>query len=435
MSPDIIGIIGIVVMLFLMFLRMPIGIVMMLVGFIGFCCISGLEQGFHILSTTAHAMASTYVLTVLPLFILMGMLAGISGLSKDAYYAINKWLGHLPGGLAMATVGACVGFAAVCGDAVASATTMTTVALPEMRRYNYADQLSLGAIACGGPLGFMIPPSVAFIIFAFLTEESIGDLFMAGIFPGLLIAILYILAIYITCIRNKSLGPRGPRATWKERFSALYLVWGILVLFLLVMGGMYSGVFTPTEAGAVGAFGALILGLIRKGITWKSFTESLYNTLHLTGMIFLLIIGAMVFNYFMAVSELPFTLANFVGTLPVQPIVILALILVVYVILGFFMNVIAIVVLTIPIFYPLILSLQIEPVWFAVLVVLTIMIGLVTPPVGMVVFAVAAYVKDVSLFTIFKGVWPFFYAMLVALIILIAFPQISLWLPSMMKPG
>ncbi len=432
----IIGIIGIVIMLALMFLRMPLGVAMTLVGFAGFCYVSGgLDEGSYVLRTSAYRVANIYMLTVIPLFILMGMLASYGGLSRDAFYAVNKWLGHLPGGLAMATVGACTGFAAVCGDSVATAAAMCTVALPEMRTYKYADQLSLGTIACGGMLGFMIPPSIPFLIYAYLTEVSIGNLFIAGIFPGLLIAFLFIVVIYITCRRNPTLGSAGSRASWRERVVSLHRVWGVLVLFILVLGGMYGGVFTPTEAGAVGAFGALVLGLVKRRLTWKSFATSLSDTALLTGMVFLLIIGAMIFNYFIAVTEIPFALAQFVGGCTVPPIVVMSALLVIYVIVGFFMDIIAVMIITVPIIYPLLLTIGIDPVWFGVLVVLTIMIGNITPPVGIVVYAVGGIVRDVPLFTIFRGIWPFFFAMLIALVILIVFPQISLWLPGMMIPG
>jgi tripartite ATP-independent transporter DctM subunit len=279
----------------------------------------------------------------------------------------------------------------------------------------------------------MIPPSIPFILYGILTEESIGRLFIAGIFPGLLIAILFMAAIYISCRRNPQLGPAGPKASLRERFTALYYIWGILVLFVLVLGGMYGGFFTPTEAGAVGAFGALVLGLAKRKLNWKNLSSALVDTARLTGMIFLLIIGSMIFGYFMAVTEVPFWLADTFSVLPVPPIVIVIILLVMYVILGFFVEILAIMVLTVPIIYPVLLALSIDPIWFGVLVVVTVMIGQVTPPVGVVVYAVGGLVREVPLFTIFRGVWPYLYAMLIALIILVAFPQISLWLPDLMR--
>lgn len=435
MSIETVGVIGIVLMLLLMFLRMPIGVAMAVIGFVGFSVIVGWEQGFSMVSQTAFRAADDYMMIVIPLFILMGIVAGYAGLSDEAFYTANKWLGHLPGGLAMAVVGGCTGFGAVCGSAVATASTMCMVALPEMRKYNYSDQFSLGTIACGGMLGFMIPPSIPFMLYGILTGVSIGSLFIAGIIPGLLIAALFIVAVYITCRFNPRLGPTGPRSSWRERALALYHTWGILVLFILVLGGMYGGFFTPSEAGAIGAFGALVLGLGKRQLTWKNFIASLTETGRLTGMVFMLIIGSMIFGYFMAVTEVPFWLANYVGGLPVPAAIVVVAFLVMYIILGFFVEIIAVMVLTVPILYPVLQVLGVDPVWFGVLVVLTVMIGQITPPVGVVVFAVGGLARDVPLFTIFRGTWPYFYAMLIALVILVVFPQISLWLPSMMRPG
>jgi len=435
MSLETVGIIGLLLMLALMFLRMPLGGVMALVGFVGLWYIVGLEPGLTLLSSLAYSMSSKYLLTAIPLFTLMGILAGNAGLSADAYEAINKWIGHRPGGLAMATMGACAGFAAVCGSSVATAATMCTVAFPQMRRYKYSDQLSLGAISSGGQLGIMIPPSMAFILYGFFTQESIGALFMAGIFPGILITVLFIATILILCWRNPRAAPAGPVASWRERASGLYRVWGIILLFFLVMGGMYTGFFTPSEAGAVGAFGALILGLVKRRLNWQNFTGSLMETGRIAGMIFLLVIGSTIFSSFMAVTEIPFALANVISGLPLPPVIIMVGLLLMYVIAGFFMDIIAVMVLTVPIIHPALLALGVDPIWFGVLVVLTIMMGGITPPVGIVVYAVAGMVKDVPMFTIFRGIWPFLYAMLIAMAILIAFPQISLWLPNMMIPG
>lgn len=435
MNPQAVGIIGIALLLVLIFMRMPLGAALIMVGVAGFCYIVGVKQGLSVLCYTAYRTVSTYDLTVIPLFLFMGVLAGHAGLSTDAFHAANKWLGHQPGGLAMATVGACTAFGAVCGSAIATAATMCTVALPEMRKYKYADRLSLGTIACGGLLGFMIPPSNAFIIYAIFTEVSIGSLFMAGVFPGLLIAFLFMAAIYITCRRNPSLSGVAVRASWRERVVVLSKVWGIVVLFVLVMGGMYGGLFTPTEAGAVGAFGTLALGLAKRQITWKGFIASLSDTARVSGMILFIIVGANTFNYFVAITEVPFWLAQFVGTLPLPTFAIMLALLLMYIILGFIMDIIAVITLTVPIIYPVLLNLGIDPVWFGVLVVLTIMIGNVTPPVGIVVYSMAGIVKDVPLSAIFRGVWPYLFAMLAAMAILIAFPQISLWLPNMMIPG
>jgi tripartite ATP-independent transporter DctM subunit len=434
MSPETIGIIGLILMLVFMLLRVPLGVVMTLLGFGCFAWIAGWDPGLAMFGSTAFRTSTGYMLFVIPLFILMGSLASYGELALDAYYAANKWLGHLRGGLAMATIAGSTAFGAVCGSSIATAATMCKVALPEMRRYGYSDQFSLGAICSGGLLGFMIPPSTAFIIYGITTQESIGRLFIAGIFPGIVIAISYMVAIYITCRINPNLAPRASKSTVKERFSALYRIWGILVLFFLVLGGIYGGFFTPNEAGAVGAFGALVLGLAKRKLPLPVIKKSLTETAQLTGMIFLLIIGANIFNVFIAVSKIPFGLAAFISGLAVPPIGIVLLLVLIYIILGFFMELLSVILITMPIFYPLLLAIGIDPIWFGVLVVLTVMIGQITPPVGVVVYAIGGLVKEVPLSTIFRGVWPFLFAQLAALVLLLVFPQISLWLPNLMRP-
>ncbi len=434
MSPETIGMLGLILMLVLMFLRVPLGVVMAMLGFGLFAWISGWGPGLAMFGSTAFRTSTGYMLLVIPLFILMGTLASHAGLALDAFYAANKWLGHLRGGLAMATVCGATAFGAVCGSSIATAATMCTVALPEMRRYGYADQFSLGTICSGGLLGFMIPPSTAFIVYGIVTQESIGKLFIAGIMPGLLIAVLYMIAIYIVCRMNPSLATKAPAVPWRERFGTLYRVWGILVLFILVLGGLYGGFFTPNEAGAVGAFGALVLGLAKRKLTWQLIMKSLMETAQLTGMIFLLIIGANIFNVFIAVSKIPFAIATFIGGLAIPPIGIVLALVLIYIILGFFMELVSVILISMPIIYPLLIAIGVDPTWFAVLVVLTIMIGQITPPVGVVVYAVGGLVRDVPLYTIFRGIWPFLFAQIAALAILIAFPQISLWLPNLMRP-
>ena len=435
MEPLTLTAIMVVVLLVLIAFGVPIAFSMAITGGLGIISIGGLPTVLYTLGTYPVSRTGTFALSVIPLFILMGMLAAHAGLSGDAFYAINKWLGHFRGGLAMATVGGCAGFAAVCGAATATAATMCAVALPEMRKYKYSDQLSLGTIACGGMLGFMIPPSIPFIIYAYLTEESIGSLFVAGILPGLLITLFFIIAIYIACRINPSLGAPGPRASWRERLISLHRIWGVIVLFILVLGGMYSGVFTPTEGGAIGAFGALVLGLAKRRLTWKTFFQSLIDTGRITGMILLLIIGSTILNSFITITDIPFALADFVDGLAVSPVVIVATLLIIFVIIGFFMDIMAVMIIMVPIIYPLLVNLGIDAVWFGVLVMLTIMIGNISPPVGIVVYTVAGLVRDVPLFTIFRGVWPFFFAMLAAMVLLVIFPQISLVLPNLMKPG
>ena len=435
MSLITIAFIGVGIFLILMFLKMPIGLAMALAGFIGICFARGVSPALNNIGVNAYSTATSYHLSVIPLFILMGVLAGYGGVSKDAFSTLHKWVGHFPGGLAMATSGACAAFGAVCGDHIATAATMCSAALPEMRRYKYKDELSLGCIAASGNLGFLIPPSAAFIVYGFITQVSIGSLFMAGILPGLLLTLLFWLAIYLQCRVNPMIAPPGPKVNWRERLKALRGIWGIFILFIIVMGGIYAGVFTPTEAGAVGALATFILSVISRQLTWSGFINSLFETIKTTALIFLLIIGAMIFSTFLTASEIPITLGAYIENLEVNRYVILGAILMFYVITGFFMDIFALLLVSLPIVFPIVvLSLGFDPVFFGVLAVLTIAMGSISPPVGILVFAVHGIVREVPLFTIFRGCLPFLGAMFICLIILVAFPQISLVLPNLMLP-
>jgi len=430
-----ITLIGVGLFLILMFLKMPIGLAMALAGFIGISLIRGIAPALGNISVIAYSTATSYHLSVIPLFVLMGVLAGYGGVSKNAFSTLNKWIGHLRGGLAMATTGACGAFGAVCGDHIATAATMCSAALPEMRRYKYSDELSLGCIAAGGNLGFLIPPSAAFIIYGFVTQTSIGSLFIAGILPGILLTLLFWIVIYFLCRLDPTLAPPGPKVSWMERLKAIRGIWGIFLLFIIVMGGIYTGIFTPTEAGAIGAFAAFILGAASRQLSWQGFAHSLWETIATTAMIFLLIIGAMIFSTFLTSAEVAITVGNLIEGWDVNRYVILAAILIFYVITGFFMDIFALLIVSLPIVFPIVAGpLGFDPVLFGVLSVLTIMMGSISPPVGVVVFAVYGIVKDVPLFKIFRGCMPFLAAMLICLIILVAFPQISLVLPNFMIP-
>jgi len=427
--------IGIFLFLLFMFLRMPIGVAMLLSGFIGIWLIRGLSPALSSTGIALYRTASSHGLSVIPLFILMGILAGTGGVSKDAFSALNKWLGHLRGGLAMATTGACSAFGAVCGSNVAAAATMCSAALPEMRKYGYSDKLSLGSIASGGNLGIMIPPSTAFIIYGFVTETAIGALFIAGILPGLLLTLLFWIQIYVQCRLDPGLAPLAAAASWRDRLIATKGIIGILVVFIIVMGGIYAGFFTPTEAGAVGAAAAFMLGLINRQITWKNFVSSLIDSGRITAMIMLLIIGAKLFSSFLTLTETPITLASMIEGLAVNRYIILSAVLIFYVICGFFMDIWALLIVSLPIIFPIIVaSLGFDALHFGVLSVLTIMMGSISPPFGVVVFTVYGMVREVPLFTIFRGCMPFLGAMVVCLIILVAFPQISLVLPDLAIP-
>jgi len=427
-----IGYLGIVVLVILLFSGIHIGVVMGIIGFLGMAIVSGWDAGLTVLKTVPFTTFANYGMSVVPLFILMGSLCFAAGLSKDLYVAVHRWLGHLRGGLAMATVGACAAFAAVSGSSIATAATMGTVSLPEMKRFNYDPALAAGCIAAGGSIGILIPPSVPLVIYGVLSNQSIGKLFIAGIIPGLLQAVFYIVTISILCKRNPAIGPPGPRSSVKEKAAALKATWAPLALFVIVIGGIYLGIFSPTEAAGVGACGACILALSKGKLSWSKFMESLSESVRNTSMIFVIFLGAMIFGYYLAITRLPFELAAFVGELPVNRYVILALVLLVYLLLGCFMDSLAMILLTVPVFYPLITSLGFDPLWFGVIIVRTVEIGLITPPVGLNVFVIKGIAEDTSMYTIFRGIVPFILADICHLILLVVFPQIVTFLPSLM---
>lgn len=433
MSPLTAGIIGIGLLFLLFASGMPIGFVMALVGLLGYVYLGSLDAGLNILGLTFYAGGTSYTLSVIPLFVLMGQFAAHAGLSRDIYHTVERWMGHQRGGLAMATIGACAGFAAISGSSVATAATMGTVALPEMKKYKYGEALSTGTVAAGGTLGILIPPSATFVFYAILTEQSVGKLFIAGILPGIVLAALFMLTIYIHVRLDPDIAPRGERASLRERIVALKGIWGIVVLFLLVMGGIYTGVFTPTEAAGIGAFGAFVFAMGKRQVTWENFTASLAQTAQTTAMIFIIIIGAYIFGYFLAVTRIPSELADFMAGLQVSRYVILAAVVLLYTILGMFLEGFAILVLTIPIIQPLMVNLGFDPIWFGVMVIIMMEMSLITPPVGVNVFVIKGVAKDVPMYTIFRGIWPFWVAMLVCLAILSVLPQIAMFLPNTMK--
>ena len=433
MTPLTIGIIGICLLLVLLFSRMPIGFVMGLVGFAGFAYLAGFDGGLGILRTVVYSTFADYNLSVIPLFILMGSFCYFAGLSKDLYDTVHSWLGQLRGGLAMATVGACAGFAAISGSSLATAATMGTVALPEMKRYKYDDRLATGAVAAGGTIGILIPPSVILILYGVITEQSIGKLFLAGFIPGVLEAVFYMVTIYVLCKKNPIMGPPGPSTSLLSKITSLKNTWIVLALFVLVIGGIYMGVFSPTEAAGVGAFGAFIFGLARRRLGWRAFKDSLIDTGKTTAMVFVIVLGAMILGYFLAVSRIPFALADIVGALVVNRYVILVLILLVYLFLGCIMDSMAIMLLITPIFFPLAMSLGFNPIWFGILITRVTEIGLITPPVGLNVYIIRGVARDVPMQTIFRGIVPFLVADVCHVALLIAIPQISLFLPSFMK--
>jgi tripartite ATP-independent transporter DctM subunit len=432
MSSDIVGLIGLAVLLVLLFVRMWIAFALALVGFLGFAYIGGMKAALGVLATIPYSTVASYNMTVMPLFLLMGTIASVGGISGDLYYTAYRWMGHLRGGLAMATIAACAGFAAICGSSMATSGTMGKVAMPEMQKYHYDPKLASGCVASGATLGILIPPSLGFILYAILTEESVGLLFMAGILPGILLAILFIITIVIITKYDPQMGPRGPKTGFREKIVSLRYTWAMLCLFLLVMGGIYLGVFTPNEAGAIGAFGAIVITGINRRLSFPTFLRALVDTGQITAMILLLVVGAMIFMNFMAISKLPFALAEILKGVSLPKHVIFAAIIFVYLILGCFLDINAALILTLPIIYPSVIALGFDPIWFGVTMVITMEMGLITPPFGMNVFILGG-VSGVPLATIFSGVIPFVFSMIVCLILITIFPQIALLIPSMMK--
>lgn len=433
MSPIFIGIIGIFLFFLLMFSGMPIAYTMAIVGFVGFSIINSIPAASRVLTVEIFATFSSYSLSVVPMFILMGFLAFHSGMGSRLFSFAYKAIGHLPGGLAIATQATCAIFGAVCGSNTATAATIGAIAIPEMRRYGYADSLSTASVAAGGAIGVLIPPSVIFIIYGIATEQSIGRLFLAGIIPGILLTLLYMITVYMLASRNTDLAPRGEKASYYDTFHSLTGgVWEVLIIFIISLGGLFAGWFTPTEAGGVGAAGVLVLTLLPRHLRFVNLKSALLDTTRTTGMIMLLVAGAIIFGRFMSISRMPFELAAFVGDLPLPSFMVMAIILVVYLFLGFFIDALALVLLTIPIFYPVVVqTLGYDPIWFGVIIVLVAAMGVITPPVGMNVYIIKGVVPSVPLEVIFSGIWPFLFALIVCISILLAFPGITTFLPNL----
>jgi len=436
-------IIGFALLIFLILvIRMPIAFAMAIVGFFGFAILQGLtldnlfdfrwKASLTLASNRVIETAQEYSLSVVPLFILMGNFVTRSGLSQELYNAAYTFLGHRRGGLAMSTVVACGGFSAICGSSLATSATMAKVALPPMRKFGYADSLATASIAAGGTLGILIPPSVILVIYGLLTETSIRELFAAGFIPGLLGVILYMLAVRWVVMRNPKSGPAGEKFTWAERMEALKGIWGVLVLFTIVMGGIYLGIFTPTEAAGIGAAGAFLIALLRKQLNLVKTYEVLSDTVRTSTMLFAVIIGALIFSDFINRAGLPVWLLEFVQSLDVSPMTVIIVILCIYILLGMVFESLSMLLLTVPVFYPLIDSLGFDLVWYGIVVVVVTEISLITPPVGMNVFVLSAVLKDIKTGTIFKGVTPFWCADIVRLALIVTFVPITLFLPELL---
>jgi C4-dicarboxylate transporter, DctM subunit len=436
MEPVTVGYIGIGVLVIFLFSGLHIGIAMGLVGFLGLMYLVGWDGALGVLTNVPYSSWASFDLSVVPLFILMGEFCFKGNLSNDLFASAYKFLGSLKGGLAMATVGACAAFAAVSGSSVATSATMATVVLPEMKKYKYHDGLATGTLAAGGTLGILIPPSIYLVIYGMLTEQSIGKLFLAGFIPGILQAGLFIIAIGVMCYRNPQMGPAGPSSSWMEKIKSLKGVWIVVLLFLLVIGGINLGWFSPTEGAGIGAMGAFLFALARGKMGKTAIKESLVETIKTSGMIFFVLLGAMILGYFFAVTRLPNEISNAVAALHVSRYVIWFFIVVIYLFLGCIMDSMAMILLTVPILFPLMCGqggLGFDPIWFGIMVVIVIEMGLITPPVGINVFVIKGMATTVPTSTIFKGILPFLIMDIFEIGILTAFPVIATWLPEVLS--
>jgi C4-dicarboxylate transporter, DctM subunit len=424
---------GLLAMLILAFARVPLAISMGVVGFAGLWWMRGLNPAMASVTSTVYESGFEYTLSVVPLFILMGNFVTRAGMSRELYRAAYTLVGHFRGGLGMATVMACAGFGSVCGSSIATAATMTKVAFPSMKEHGYSGHLAAGAIAAGGTLGILIPPSTILVIYGLVTETNIGKLFAAGFIPGVLAVFMMCLTIALITWRDPSAGPAAERSSWGERFDAFKGVWAVAVLFVVVMGGIYGGVFTTTEGAGVGAFGAFLIALLRRSLSFSITLDILIDSARTTGMLFMILVGALVFANFMNFTSLPMDLKNLVTTNDISPLTVMIAICAIYVILGAAMEELSIVLLTLPVFFPLVVALGFDPVWFGIVIVLVVMIGLISPPVGMNMFVVRNMLPELSTVTVFKGVLPFVVSLIVVLSLIVAFPEIALYLPQALK--
>jgi C4-dicarboxylate transporter DctM subunit len=431
MSLTGIAIIAFAFILLLVFLNVPVAFALIIVGIFGLVAVVGLETALASIAIISFEQVSHYQLAVIPLFILMGEFVSRGNIGRDAYVMARAWLGRMEGGLAIATTVACGMFAAVCGSSTASAITMGQITYPEMKRFNYDNKLIAGTIAAGGTIGILIPPSTAFIVVGILTEVSIGKLFIAGIIPGITQILFYVLTIAIICRISPQLGPASAKTTLKEKVNSLKGPWPILVLFFMVIGGLYGGVFTPTEAGAIGVFGALLISLVRRQITRQSFAECLFEAAKISAMIMALIVGSFIFNKFIAVTRVTFVISDYITKLGLSTLVVLLSVLVIYIILGCFFDIYAIVVLTVPIFFPMMMALHVNPIWYCVLMVRVMEMGMITPPFGMNLFVLAGTI-NLPMGVVYRGVMSFIISDFLNLALLIAIPSLSTFLPDMM---
>jgi C4-dicarboxylate transporter DctM subunit len=431
MTPETAGILGIALLIFLFLLRVPVAFAMAIVGLVGFAYLSDAESALSLLAEDVYETLSNYPLSVIPMFILMGSFAFASGISQRLYSTSYTWVGQFRGGLTIATVLACSGFSAICGSSAATAATMGKIALPEMKKYGYDDVLATGTVASAGTLGILIPPSTVLIVYGILTEQSIGQLFVAGILPGAILSIFFVATVVLLCLRNPNLGPPGVPTSWRAKVLSLGGIIEAAILFSLAIGGLFLGWFSPTQAGAIGACGAFLIGLFRKKLNLQVIMESTKDGLRTACMVLFILAGATVFGHFLAISNIPFALTEWVEHLPLPPMAIMGVLIFIYFIGGFFMDAMALIVLTIPIFFPLVMKLGFDPIWFGVMIVLIGEMGVITPPVGVNVFVIKGIAPDIPLEKIFKGIFPFLVALIIMTIVLMIFPQIATFLPGL----
>lgn len=432
MDRDLVAVLGFVLMFVLMLVRVPIGVAMGVAGVIGYGLVSGWGPAFALLGQVPLSTVTDFKLSVIPMFVLMGSFAAAAGMSRELFRAGNAWFGHWRGGLAIASIAACGGFAAINGSSVATAATMSKVALPEMRRAGYDPGLAAGVIAAGGTLGIMIPPSVIFVLYGIMTDTDIGRLFAAGVLPGFLGIVMYVVTVQLLARRNPDLMPRGAVHSWAERFASLKNVWDTVLLFIFVLGGIYGGWFLVDEAAAMGAIGALVLGLVRRRLDRKTIVACLVDSLRVSAAIMVIVIGAYLFGYFLTITQATQAIVDWMVHLPIGPYGVLALVLFGYFILGAIMDELAMILLTVPIVFPVMVQLGFDPVWFGVIIVMAVTLGMICPPVGMNVFVINSIARDISLVRIYRGVMPLIVTDLVRLVLLCAFPAISLALPRLL---
>ncbi len=432
MSTDVVAITGFVVLFVLMLLRVPVGMAMGLVGVTGFGYLVGAEPALKLVSQTSMRTVTDYTFGIIPMFLLMGQFASRSGMSRELFRAANAFFGHVRGGLGLATIAACGGFAAISGSSVATAATFSTIAYPEMRRYGYPQSFATGVIAAGGTLGVMLPPSTVLTVYGLITQQDIGRLFIAGVLPGALAATMYMTTIMLIGRVRPRFLPTGPRSSWAERMAGLRDVWATILLFVFVIGGLYGGMFTPTEAAGMGASGAFIIGVARRRLSRHDILQALLGATRTAAAVFTVLIGALLFGYFLTVTQTPQKVTEFFTALGVGRYGVLVLIMLMYLVLGCLMDAMAMIILTVPVIFPVITSLGFDPIWFGIIIVMTVELGLIHPPVGMNVFVIKSVIQDVKFSTIFYGVIPFVLTDIARLAILIAFPAIATYLPSRM---